>query len=315
MESIISKILGIDAEKFQAGKEAGRKPVKLACGLGASYDAAEILAPLSVARTAAEITAAYAALPQGSCMAGKDVGPFYAQLGVECLWSPNFRALVLPHPDRAGAWVTPRAYGIHRERVLALLGDTLVEWPEAFSRAIPTEEYLWERRERVVDQEGVYRYDYRYEVTGIVTNHLRDEVRAQGPFPFWPWDLPALWRREEDRIKAEAVAAFPGGYYLSSDGMSIRPETMYTRVGGVLVQLTPVVTRRTVIRPTLYAVRVQRVAATRHVQPDVRFIPYPDYPEVCHFRPAEWIDYDVASPTPWERIAHDVESRFNGYVY
>jgi hypothetical protein len=111
-------LVGDKAPVLAAKIAAGAKPVKAATQLGADPRLAELLATLQLATTAAEIDHAYTFAQ--SCMHGQSVGYFYQSLGMQCLWSHNFRVLVNPAALN-GEFFCRSAYGFAAEKVMSIL--------------------------------------------------------------------------------------------------------------------------------------------------------------------------------------------------
>lgn len=315
---VLRLAMGVNPAAFAAGIAAGRKPVKLACSLGASYDRAEILAPLRLAQGADAINAAYAQGERISCMTGSPVGEYYAALGVACLWSPNFRALVLFAPD--GVMVTPRAYGVHYHRVPELLGAALRVSREEFAALLPVThtERIQQTAELVRPGRYLYAIGYRAEVQLARPAHLG--VRDLAPHPLPDLAFRYVWAQEDmiREIAMEKARAIPG-FTESVEGQAsdyavrnaLEPFTVRVEYHGVNfpVLIRPYIRATRTLQTALYDRRRVVLVESIPVEPRVAFIPYRDYPPVVAKRETS------TPPSEWEAVAYAHEARFNGYAY
>jgi len=316
----IAQILAIPAPQFHQGINQGRKPVKLACSLGASYEAAELLAPLTIAVTADQIDEAYAS-PVKSCMQNKPVGRYYAQLGVTCLYSANFRALIMPHPTTPGLWVTPRAYGVHGDRITKLLSPVLVISPELFSQALPKEEWVEDHSTRELVALGVYEYTATYgQPMPAYPFSILDFALSAGPFPRYDFEAPELWARlyadvaerffeNQDRIrKANRVDDLP---------MSLTTHLRDAQGRRVEFRAFRAKLKSRTVTPPKYRVKYPTPLYFSRVKaPKTGFTPYPDYPQPEQYGIPLPAFHGVADlPDPWEDRAYAEEARFEGYRY
>lgn len=316
----IAQILPIDPHQFHTQLTKGRKPVKLACSLGASYEAAEILAPLKLAITPGQIDEAYAS-PVKSCMQGKPVGRYYAQLGVTCLYSANFRALIMPHPTTPGIWVTPRAYGVHADRITKLLGDTLVVSPELFSQALPRDEWVEDHSTRELVSLGVYEYTATYgQPRPAYPFSILDFALAAGPFPRYDFEAPQVWAR----LYADVAERFFEDHQktMVANRVDDLPMSLTTHIQDALGR--PIEFRsfraklksRTITPPQYRVRNPTPLYFSRIKAPRVGFTPYPDYPQPGQYGVPLPAFHGVEDlPDPWEDRAYAEEARFEGYRY
>lgn len=327
--TLIAQALNINPSTFQEGLSKGRKPVKLACALGASYDAAEIVAPLKLATTADEINTAYSRGSQ-SCMAGHPVGAYYAALGVSCLYSDNFRALVLQDPE-TGNLITPRCYGVHCSAVPKFLGDLLVVSADAFSGILPKDEYVQETLENNTIQEGVYRYTLTPQVYSHAVGWDNAAFILANPAPE-RWT--PLWHearaKAEACLKAQAIADFknPQPFQLEGtrDSRDLRDTLTYLKSTVVMTaegqpvtyflkfKITKTVTVKTTIIQKI--VRAVLISETRDPRQKGMFIPYRDFhcayseTPLTGLRPAA-----TENLSGWDKVADAIEAEYNGYRY
>lgn len=312
----IAQILAIPATTFHTGINQGRKAVKLACSLGASYDAAEILAPLKLATTASQIDEAYAS-PVKSCMQNRPVGDYYAQLGVQCLHSSNFRALVMPHPTTPGIWVTPRTYGVHALRVTRLLSSILIEDPDLFSLALPRDEWIEDDSTRVCTDRGEYEYTARY--GSAYTEDLRGFAKAAGPFPSYGFEAPWLWERLQAEIDERFDIVRPRVVTVTSPIFLNRSRSLYlTDAAGFRHHFTAYLgklTSKTIRFPKYETRGGLRLVSQIRLPKKVSFTPYPDYPHLSNETPLPAFHGVADLPDPWEDRAYAEEARFEGYRY
>lgn len=326
---LLAQALNIDPTAFQDGLSKGRKPVKLACALGASYDAAEIIAPLRLATTADEINAAYSRGSQ-SCMAGKPVGAYYAALGVYCLHSDNFRALVLLDP-KTGYFVTPRCYGVHCSAVPKFLGELLVVSAATFSDLLPQDEYVQEIIESETVQEGVYRYTMTPQVYSHAVGWDNAAFILANPAPE-RWT--PLWHearaKAEACLKAQAIANFknPQPFTIEGtrDSRDLRDTLTYLESTVVMTaEGKPVtyflkfkVTKTVTVKTTIIRkiVRAVLISETRDSRQKGMFIPYRDFrcsyseTPLTGFRPTA-----TEHLSGWDKVADAIEAEYNGYRY
>lgn len=327
--TLLAQALGIDPSAFQAGIAKGRKPVKLACTLGASYDAAEILAPLHLATTADEINTAYSKANQ-SCMAGKPVGAYYAALGVSCLYSDNFRALVIQDP-KTGYLVAPRCYGVHCSAVPKFLGDLLVVSAAAFSDLLPHDEYVQEIIETRKIQDGVYRYTLTPQVYSHAAGWDNAALLLPHPAPErWTPAWTNALAKAEACLKAQAIANFknPQPFTIEGtrDSRDLRDTLTYLKSTVVLTaegkpvtyflkfKITKTVTVKTTIIQKI--VRAVLISETRDPRQKGMLIPYRDFhcsyseTPLTGFRPTA-----TEHLSGWDKIADAIEAEYNGYRY
>jgi len=316
----ISQILSINADRFHTGLQQGRKAVKLACSLGASYAAAELLAPLKLATTASQIDEAYAS-PVKSCMQGKPVGRYYAQLGVTCLHSPNFRALIMPHPTTTGLWVTPKAYGVHADRVTKLLAQSLLVSPRLFSQALPKEEWVEDHSKRELVTPGVYEYTATYGPPMPSSPFsILDFALSAGPFPRYDFEAPELWARLYEDVAERFFEAHQKNRI--ANRVDDLPMALTTRIRDAqgrwfeFRSFRAKLKSRTVTPPK-YRVKNQTLMYFSRVKaPRGGFTPYPDYPQPKQYGVPLPAFHGVADlPDPWEDRAYEEEARFEGYRY
>ncbi len=320
LTAIAQQILSINADRFHQGINQGRKAVKLACSLGASYDAAEFLAPLKLATTADQIDEAYAS-PVKSCMQNRPVGRFYAQMGVQCLYSSNFRALIMPHPTTPGVWVTPRAYGVHADRATRLLADILIVSPELFSESLPKEEWVEDHSTRELVALGVYEYTATYgQPMPSSPFSILDFALDAGPFPRFEFEAPHVW----GRLYADITERFYNSLPRTMKASQVDDLPWSTTLGlntatGRLVQFRAF--RKTLksrtVTPPKYQVKNQTLMYFSRIKaPRVGFTPYPDYPQPGQYGVPLPAFHGVAElPDPWEDRAYAEEARFEGYRY
>lgn len=317
----IAQVLNVAPQQFLSGLGQGRKPVKLACALGASYEVAEFLAPLKLAKVASEIDEAYAS-PVKSCMQGKPVGQYYAQLGVQCLHSQNFRALIMPHPHRSGLWVTPRAYGVHGDTVLRHLSPLLEVSPELFSLALPREEWVEDHSSRELVTPGVYEYTATYgQPLPAYPFSIRDFALSAGPFPRYEFEAPEIWARlysdvadgffetQKRVLVANRVDDLPKGvkaWLRDAQGRWVEFRSFQAKL------------KSRTVTPPKYRVKCPTpLYFSRIKAPKTGFTPYPDYPrsEQCCGIPLPAFHGVADLPDPWEDRAYAEEARFEGYRY
>lgn len=316
----IAQILAIPATTFHTGINQGRKAVKFACSLGASYEAAEILAPLTIAITAEQIDEAYAS-PVKSCMQGRPVGRYYAQLGVQCLHSSNFRALIMPHPTTPGIWVTPRAYGVHGDRITKLLAPILLVSPELFSQALPREEWVEDHSTRELVSIGLYEYTAQYgQPTPAYPLSVRDFALAAGPFPRYDFEAPELWARLYADVAERFFEAQPKNRTANRvDDLPMSLTTHLRDAQGRWVEFRSFRAKlksHTVTPPKYRVKNPTPLYFSRIKAPRVGFTPYPDYPQPGQYGVPLPAFHGVADlPDPWEDRAYAEEARFEGYRY
>jgi hypothetical protein len=184
IQTLVASILGIEATTFKKGLAKGQKPVKLACKLGADYHKASLLASLNLAVTATEINAVYADETIRSCMTGKKVGEYYAQMGVSCLHGANFRALVV---EKEGVFYTPRCYGVAMDAVADLLGeDLLVVSRDKFGIIVSDKNSVTKELtpKMVSTQSALYQAEYEFNPSWGSFSRLRDKLENRGDAPF-----------------------------------------------------------------------------------------------------------------------------------
>lgn len=320
LTTIAQQILSINATTFHTGLQQGRKPVKLACQLGASYDASELLAPLKLATTAEQIDEAYAS-PVKSCMQGKPVGRYYAQLGVQCLHSSNFRALIMPHPTTPGIWVTPRTYGVHGDRITKLLSPVLVISPELFALALPREEWIEDHSSRELVTPGVYEYTAMYgQPRPAHPFSLRDFALSAGPFPRYEFEAPEIWARLYADVAERFFEDHPKNRTANRvDDLPMSLTTHLRDAQGRLVEFRSFRAKlksRTVTPPKYQVKNPTPLYFSRIKAPRVGFTPYPDYPQPGQYGVPLPAFHGVADlPDPWEDRAYAEEARFEGYRY
>lgn len=316
----ISAVLNIPASQFQDGINQGRKAVKLACSLGASYEAAEMLAPLRLAVTAGQIDEAYAS-PVKSCMQNRPVGQYYARLGVQCLHSASFRALIMPHPTTPGIWVTPRAYGVHADRVTRVLSPVLVISPELFSQALPREEWVEDHSKRELVSPGIYEYTATYgQPRPPYPFSIRDFALAAGPFPRYEFEAPQVWARLYEDVAERFFEAHQKT--LVADRVDDLPMSMTTHLRdarGRWVEFRSfrVKLKSHTVTPPRYRVKNPTpLYFSRIKAPRGGFTPSPDYPQHEQYGVPLPAFHGVADlPDPWEDRAYAEEARFEGYRY
>ena len=316
----ISAVLSINADRFHQGLRQGRKAVKLACSLGASYEAAELLAPLKLAVTADQIDEAYAS-PVKSCMQNRPVGRYYAQLGVQCLHSSNFRALIMPHPTTPGLWVAPRAYGVHGDRITKLLADVLIISPELFSQALPREEWVEDHSTRELVSLGVYEYTATYgQPMPSYPFSILDFALAAGPFPRYGFEAPEIWAR----LYADVADRFFEDHQKTRTANRVDdlPTTLTTHIRDAqgrwfeFRSFRAKLKSRTVTPPQYRVKNPTPLYFSRVKVPKTGFTPYPDYPLSEQYGVPLPAFHGVADlPDPWEDRAYAEEARFEGYRY
>lgn len=213
IQTLVASILGIDSTAFKIGLAKGQKPVKLACKLGADYHKASLLASLNLAVTATEINAVYADETIRSCMTGKTVGDYYAQMGVSCLHGANFRALVV---EKDGVLYTPRCYGVAMDAVADLLGDLLVVSRDRFGHIVSDRNSVTKELtpKMVSTKSAEYQAEYEFNPIWGTFSKIRDKLEARGDLPFC-WERYSKADEEANRLIKEAAPnkIIEGGLY------------------------------------------------------------------------------------------------------
>lgn len=306
IQAVVASILEIDVTSFKSGLAKGQKPVKLACKLGADYRKASLLASLNLAVTAAEINAVYADETIRSCMTGKNVGNYYAQMGVSCLHGANFRALVV---EKEGMLYTPRGYGVHSNAVADLLGgDLLVVSRDKFGIIVSDKNSVVKELtpKMVSTQSAKYQAEYFFNPSCGSVSRLRDKLENRG-------DLPFCWERYS-KADSEAISlikeAAPnqiieGGLYDFSNHWAT-----IVVVAGVICcgeYLLKKVKRIRSGKAERVWVKTYEVKRPRGV-----VTPYLDFPL------EESYTLEVEAPVAKidsESVGYEIESRFFGYAY
>ena len=305
IQTLVASILGIDATAFKKGLAKGQKPVKLTCKLGADYHKASLLASLNLAVTAAEINAVYADETIRSCMTGKKVGDYYAQMGVSCLHGANFRALVV---EKEGVFYTPRCYGVAMDAVADLLGDLLVVSRDKFGIIVSDRNSTTKELtpKMVSTKSAKYQAEYEFQPSWASVSRLRDKLENRGYLPFC-WERYSKADEEANRLIKEAAPTQIVEGDLSD--LSNRWDTIVV-VAGVICCGEYILKGTKRIRSGKAErawVKTYEVKRPRGV-----LTPYLDFPL------EESYTLDVEAPVAKidsEAVGYDIEARLFGYVY
>lgn len=306
IQTAVASILGIDATTFKIGLAKGQKPVKLACKLGADYHKSALLASLSLAVTAAEINAVYADESIRSCMTGKKVGDYYAQMGVSCLHGANFRALVV---EKDGVLYTPRCYGVAMDAVANLLGgDLLVVSRDKFGIIVSDNNSVTKELtpKMVSTQSAKYRAEYEFKPSWASTSRLRDKLEGRGDLPF-DWERHSKADIEANRLIKEAAPnqIIKGGLY------DLPPRWVtYVTIAGVICCGEYILKGSRLIRSG----KAERIwfKSCEVKRPRGVVTPYLDFPL------EESYTLEVEAPVAKidsEAVGYAVEARLFGYAY
>lgn len=305
IKTLVASILWIDSTAFKKGLAKGQKPVKLACKLGADYHKASLLASLNLAVTAAEINTVYADETIRSCMTGKKVGEYYAQMGVACLHGANFRALVV---EKGGVLYTPRCYGVAMDAVADLLGDLLVVSRDRFGHIVSDNNSVTKELtpKMVSTQSARYKAEYEFKPSWASVSRLRDKLEGRG-------DLPFDWKRYS-KADSEAISlikeAAPnqiieGGLY----DLPNRWDTIIPIAGVICCGEYVLKDSRRIRSGKAERIWVKSYEVKR---PRGVVTPYLDFPL------EESYTVEVEAPVSKidsESVGYEIESRFFGYAY
>ncbi len=305
IQTLVASILGIDATAFKTGLAKGQKPTKLACKLGADYHKASLLASLNLAVTAAEINTVYADETIRSCMTGKKVGEYYAQMGVACLHGANFRALVV---EKEGVFYTPRSYGVAMDAVADLLGDLLVVSRDRFGHIVSDKNSIIKELtpKMVSTQSARYKAEYEFKPSWASVSRLRDKLENRGYLPF-NWERYSKADEEANRLIKEAAPSkiIEGGLYdLSNRWDTIIPIAGVICCGEYILKGSRRIRSGKAERIWVKSCEVKR--------PRGVMTPYLDFPL------EESYTLEVEAPVSKidsEAVGYAVESRLFGYAY
>lgn len=305
IQTLVASILGIDATAFKKGLAKGQKPAKLACKLGADYHKASLLASLNLAVTAAEINTVYADETIRSCMTGKKVGDYYAQMGVSCLHGANFRALVV---EKGGVLYTPRCYGVAMDAVADLLGDLLVVSRDRFGHIVSDNNSVTKELtpKMVSTQSARYKAEYEFKPSWASVSRLRDKLENRGYLPF---DWKRYSKADSEAISLIKEAApnqiIEGGLY-----------DLPNRWGAIVVVAGVICCGEYVLKDSrrIRSGKAERiwVKSCEVKRPRGVVTPYLDFPL------EESYTVEVEAPVAKidsESVGYEIESRFFGYAY
>lgn len=306
IQTLVASILLIDSTAFKKGLAKGQKPVKLACKLGADYHKASLLASLNLAVTAAEINTVYADETIRSCMTGKKVGEYYAQMGVSCLHGANFRALVV---EKEGVLYTPRCYGVAMDAVADLLGDLLlVVSRDRFGHIVSDKNSIIKELtpKMVSTQSAQYQAEYEFQPSWASVSRLRDKLENREGLPFC-WKRYSKADEEANRLIKEAAPnqIIEGGLYdLPNRWDTIIPIAGVICCGEYLLKDLRRIRSGKAERIWVKTYEVKR--------PRGVLTPYLDFPL------EESYTLEVEPPMAKidsEAVGYDIEARLFGYVY
>lgn len=305
IQTLVASILGIDATTFKKGLAKGQKPTKLACKLGSDYHQASLLASLSLAVTAAEINSVYADETIRSCMTGKNVGDYYAQMGIACLHGANFRALVV---EKEGVLYTPRCYGVAMDAVATLLGDCLVVSRDKFGIIVSDKNSIIKELtpKMVSTQSARYKAEYEFQPSWASVSRLRDKLEGCGDLPF-DWKRYSKADEEANRLIKEAAPnqIIEGGLYdLPPRWDTVIPIAGVICCGEYILKGTKRIRSGKAERIWVKSCEVKR--------PRGVLTPYLDFPL------EESSTFEVEPPVAKidsESVGYAVEARLFGYVY
>lgn len=305
IQAVVASILEIDVTSFKSGLAKGQKPVKLACKLGADYHKASLLASLSLAVTAAEINAVYADETIRSCMTGKNVGDYYAQMGVSCLHGANFRALVV---EKEGVFYTPRCYGVAMDAVADLLGDHLVVSRDRFGHIVSDRNSTTKELtpKMVSTQSAKYQAEYIFNPSCGSVSRLRDKLENRGNLPF-DWKHYSKADEEANRLIKEAAPSkiIEGGLY----DLPNRWDTIVVVAGVICCGEYILKGSRRIRSGKAERIWVKSFEVKR---PRGVMTPYLDFPL------EESYTLEVEAPVSKidsESVGYDIEARLFGYAY
>lgn len=318
--AMIARALGADGAAFAVRLERGMRPVKAAMAAGAC-DAriASMIAPLALSVDAAGITAAYTGAK--SCMHGADVGPYYAALGVACLWSANFRALVVWN-EELGQFVAPRAYGIEKDPVVEALTATgmFSVDRERFGELVRTEHTETRKTCRTLVHWGNVCYDWRAPARLPMPSDAVSAVCRALQQDVGPWHTAAAawdsWCYAERWLRAWLNALQPTCARLldCTTGRESAPSTLITASPlGVRIRVQAELSRQYTIAPPLYrretTVRARSRLPSRVRDGEFQVIPYLDFPDdvrtVRVMAASELLDTYA--------VGHAIEARYAGW--
>lgn len=306
IQAVVASILGIDATSFKIGLAKGQKPTKLACKLGADYHKASLLASLSLAVTATEINAVYADETIRSCMTGKNVGDYYAQMGVSCLHGANFRALVV---EEEGVFYTPRCYGVAMDAVANLLGgDLLVVSRDRFGHIVSDRNSTTKELtpKMMSTQSAKYQAEYEFKPSFGSGVRLRDKLENRGDLPFC-WERYSKADSEAISLIKEAAPnkTIEGGLYdLPNHWATIIPIAGVICCGEYLLKKVKRIRSGKAERIWVKSCEVKR--------PRGVMTPYLDFPL------EESYTVEVEAPVAKidsEAVGYEIEARLFGYIY
>lgn len=314
IHALIAKLLVIDPVKFKAGLAKGQKPVKLACKLGADYQAASLIAGLSLSYDAAAINAAYADPSIRSCMTGNEVGSFYTQLGVGILKGDNFRALVVE--DR-GVLYTPRCYGLSIEAVPSLLGANLVVDRNLFAQVLKPLNSKGEIKAAIFTER-----EAEFEVTRVVA------TRFESHFDSYWFAAKVLGKdttqiRYKDVIEAtKTISKYAEKFFAKREVMS------YSSLLGLQNQEL----RFDFVNPVGKSVWIKELVVLPHTTKKVKaaknrrgfvsvvevkkpegLCPYLDFP--IDFGVVKAFEVAASNPIDVEALGYELEAQYEGYRY
>ena len=315
IHALIANLLVIDPAKFKAGLAKGQKPVKLACKLGADYQAASLIAGLSLSYEAEAINAAYADKSIRSCMTGNEVGSFYTQLGVGILKGDNFRALVV---ESEGVLYSPRCYGLSLEAVPSLLGANLVVDRQLFAQVLkPVLTYGGEVKPAIFTER-----EAQFEVTRVVA------TRFESHFDSYWFAAKVLGKdttqiRYKDVIEAtKTISKYAEKFFAKREVMSYssllglqNQELRFDFVNpvGKSVWINELVVLPHTTKKVKAAKNRRGFVSAVEVKKPKGLCPYLDFP--LEFGEVKNIEVAASNPIDVEALGYELEAQYEGYRY